>query len=259
MKEQGIKVEPLICNRNWVNEWKPFGSILSPCVVLCSFSLSLSLSPSRSNSQLTKFLSLSVFLYSWHFIVIWCFKLIGVHIPQSVSVGDTVPIHCIFDLQGSSLYSLKWHKNGREFFRLYRGTSSSLPLTSPAPPTPPFHQASPVGGKGGRRKNQKNKQHHISQQQHQMYQQQTQSTNSVLLLPMPGIDVDVSVNGNSFLPFAFYPVVGTLSFTSACLIYSLILTLTFVVVVFSFLFLPLFISNVCRKPDLKMDLLSFEM
>lgn len=144
---------------------------------------------------------------SLHFVVIWCFKLIGVHIPQSVSVGDTVPIHCIFDLQGSSLYSLKWHKNGREFFRLYRATSSSLPLTSPAPPTPPFHQPSQVapggGGKGGRRKNQKNKQHHISQQQHQMYQQQTQSTNSVQLFPMPGIDVDVSVNCNppvSFLP-----------------------------------------------------------
>lgn len=123
-----------------------------------------------------------------------CLKLLGVHVPQSVSVGDTVTLHCDYDLQGSPLYSLKWHKDGREFFRLYRNTSPILHLTSPMPPMPPmppFNQLPPTSGRANRRKNQKNKQHHITQQ-HNLYQQQIQASNNIQLTPMVGIDVDVS-------------------------------------------------------------------
>lgn len=125
-------------------------------------------------------------------IVMSCLKLLAVHIPPSVSEGDTVTLDCIYDLQGSPLYSLKWHKDGREFFRLYRNTSPTLLVTSPMPPTPPFNQMPPPSGKASRRKNQKSKQHHITQQ-HNLYQQQMQSNNNIQLTPMLGIDVDVSV------------------------------------------------------------------
>ena len=155
--------------------------------------------------------------------VISCLKLLGVHVPQSVSVGDTVTLHCDYDLQGSPLYSLKWHKDGREFFRLYRNTSPILVVTSPMPPTPPFNQMPPTSGRASRRKNQKNKQHHITQQ-HNLYQQQIQASNNIQLTPMVGIDVDVSVSSTLSLSLALYTQSDyPLQLVSSFLTYSLFL------------------------------------
>ena len=33
-------------------------------------------------------------------------------------LGDKVNLECIFDLEGEVLYSVKWYKGGKEFFRL---------------------------------------------------------------------------------------------------------------------------------------------
>ena len=31
--------------------------------------------------------------------------------------GEDITLECIYDLQGDSLYSVKWYRNGQEFYR----------------------------------------------------------------------------------------------------------------------------------------------
>lgn len=38
-------------------------------------------------------------------------------VPLHVPRGENITLHCDFDLQGERLYSIKWYKGGREFFR----------------------------------------------------------------------------------------------------------------------------------------------
>ena len=38
-------------------------------------------------------------------------------VPMHVPRGDTAVLKCEFDLLGEKLYSIKWYKGGREFFR----------------------------------------------------------------------------------------------------------------------------------------------
>ena len=40
-----------------------------------------------------------------------------VGVPSYAVQGKKAVLECPFDLEGSSLYSVKWYKNGREFFR----------------------------------------------------------------------------------------------------------------------------------------------
>lgn len=44
-------------------------------------------------------------------------KDVRILVPDAVSRGDTATLSCYFDLEGDSLYSVKWYKGRREFFR----------------------------------------------------------------------------------------------------------------------------------------------
>lgn len=41
----------------------------------------------------------------------------GVTVPKQLILGQSATLECKFDLEGSKLYSLKWYKNGEEFYR----------------------------------------------------------------------------------------------------------------------------------------------
>ncbi|KAH6936666.1 hypothetical protein HPB50_020573 [Hyalomma asiaticum] len=44
-------------------------------------------------------------------------RLIGLQVPESPTRGSTVELECHYDLERDQLYSLKWYKDGVEFFR----------------------------------------------------------------------------------------------------------------------------------------------
>ncbi|KAG8235037.1 hypothetical protein J437_LFUL014984 [Ladona fulva] len=46
-----------------------------------------------------------------------CLKDVDVDVPAAVSLGDTVALRCSFDLEGESLYTVKWYQGKKEFFR----------------------------------------------------------------------------------------------------------------------------------------------
>jgi len=43
--------------------------------------------------------------------------MIGVSAPPRLILGQSATLECNFDLEGSKIYSVKWYKNGKEFFR----------------------------------------------------------------------------------------------------------------------------------------------
>lgn len=45
-------------------------------------------------------------------------RLEQVYVPSEVVVGQSATLQCRYDLEGEMLYSVKWYKNGREFFRI---------------------------------------------------------------------------------------------------------------------------------------------
>ena len=44
-------------------------------------------------------------------------KLTEKLIPSHAIKGEDVVLECLYDLQGDSLYSVKWYRNGQEFYR----------------------------------------------------------------------------------------------------------------------------------------------
>lgn len=42
---------------------------------------------------------------------------IQVSVPEAAAAGDTVALHCRYDLESDILYSLKWYRGRDEFFR----------------------------------------------------------------------------------------------------------------------------------------------
>jgi hypothetical protein len=42
---------------------------------------------------------------------------VNMTVPLAVSPGDTVTLHCSYDLEGDPLYTVKWYKGRQEFFR----------------------------------------------------------------------------------------------------------------------------------------------
>merc|ERR1712013_485689 len=46
-----------------------------------------------------------------------CIKLTEKLIPSHAIKGENVVLECLYDLQGDSLYSVKWYRNGQEFYR----------------------------------------------------------------------------------------------------------------------------------------------
>jgi len=53
------------------------------------------------------------------FIYIGCLGVRDVRLvlPTAVMTGQSVRLICLFDLQGAPLYSVKWYRGKREFYR----------------------------------------------------------------------------------------------------------------------------------------------
>lgn len=50
-------------------------------------------------------------------LVIHSLRDVRVLVPEAVKRYDTVELNCHYDLEGDSLYSVKWYKGRREFYR----------------------------------------------------------------------------------------------------------------------------------------------
>lgn len=44
-------------------------------------------------------------------------RLIEVRIPKHIVKGSTATLECYYNLDGEALYSVKWYKDGNEFYR----------------------------------------------------------------------------------------------------------------------------------------------
>ncbi|ENN73744.1 hypothetical protein YQE_09654, partial [Dendroctonus ponderosae] len=44
-------------------------------------------------------------------------KEVLVKIPEAVRLRDTVSLQCNYDLEGETLYTVKWYKGSNEFYR----------------------------------------------------------------------------------------------------------------------------------------------
>ena len=48
-------------------------------------------------------------------------RLIRVNVPSYRFRGEDAKLTCLYDLEGEQLYSVKWYKDGDEFFRFIPG------------------------------------------------------------------------------------------------------------------------------------------
>uniref|UniRef100_A0A182SIB4 Ig-like domain-containing protein n=1 Tax=Anopheles maculatus TaxID=74869 RepID=A0A182SIB4_9DIPT len=44
-------------------------------------------------------------------------KLIEIRVPKHAVQGHSVKLECLYDMEGEALYSVKWYKDGSEFYR----------------------------------------------------------------------------------------------------------------------------------------------
>ncbi|KAL9923546.1 uncharacterized protein ACN2A1_002127 isoform 1-T1 [Glossina fuscipes fuscipes] len=60
-----------------------------------------------------------LFLISFFNLLDYTFslRLVEVRIPNYVIKGSTAQLECLYDLDGEALYSVKWYKDGNEFYR----------------------------------------------------------------------------------------------------------------------------------------------
>lgn len=62
-------------------------------------------------------ISLLIFVFGLAKDICLCLRLTEVRIPNHVTKNSTVQLECHYDLNGEQLYSVKWYKDGNEFFR----------------------------------------------------------------------------------------------------------------------------------------------
>lgn len=60
---------------------------------------------------------LFVLIHNFLFAGVCGLRDVAVTVPLAVSPGDTVTMHCSYDLEGDPLYTVKWYKGRQEFFR----------------------------------------------------------------------------------------------------------------------------------------------
>lgn len=51
------------------------------------------------------------------FVVTTALRDVEVFVPAAVRRGETTRLHCMYDLEGDTLYAVKWYKGRREFYR----------------------------------------------------------------------------------------------------------------------------------------------
>ena len=49
--------------------------------------------------------------------LLWCLKIIKMEVPTHKLVGESVKLICRFEMEGDTLYSVKWYRNEQEFYR----------------------------------------------------------------------------------------------------------------------------------------------
>ena len=49
--------------------------------------------------------------------MLWCLKIIKMEVPTHRLVGESVKLICKFEMEGDTLYSVKWYRNEQEFYR----------------------------------------------------------------------------------------------------------------------------------------------
>lgn len=64
--------------------------------------------------------------------IVLTLKDVRVIVPAAVRRGENVNLICQYDLEGDTLYSMKWYKGKREFFRFTPKKDPSL-QTFPVP------------------------------------------------------------------------------------------------------------------------------
>lgn len=64
-------------------------------------------------------LILFCFIYKYIFLTVTVNGLrdVRVTVPAAVKRGDNAELICLYDMEGDSLYSVKWYKGRREFYR----------------------------------------------------------------------------------------------------------------------------------------------
>lgn len=60
---------------------------------------------------------LVVFFFFFSFTVTTALRDVEVFVPAAVRRGETTRLHCMYDLEGDTLYAVKWYKGRREFYR----------------------------------------------------------------------------------------------------------------------------------------------
>lgn len=61
--------------------------------------------------------------HSFNFVCFFLFtetaalRDVEVFVPAAVRRGETTRLHCMYDLEGDTLYAVKWYKGRREFYR----------------------------------------------------------------------------------------------------------------------------------------------
>lgn len=54
---------------------------------------------------------------SFFFHTVPALRDVDVFVPAAVRRGDNAKLLCLYDLEGDTLYAVKWYKGGREFYR----------------------------------------------------------------------------------------------------------------------------------------------
>lgn len=75
----------------------------------------------------------NVFISSMNLRIIFLFffsafslKLTELKIEEHTLVGNSTRLECKYDLQGEKLYTVKWYKDGNEFYRYIPGESPEV-------------------------------------------------------------------------------------------------------------------------------------
>lgn len=73
-----------------------------------------------------------ILIITMRITVIHSLRDVQVKIPTAVKKHDDVVLHCYYDMEGDSLYSVKWYKGRREFYR-YSPKETPAMKTFPLP------------------------------------------------------------------------------------------------------------------------------
>ena len=60
-------------------------------------------------------------------------RLVKLNVPSYKFRGENAVLGCLYDLEGEQLYSVKWYKDGSEFFRFIPGDQDQIITTFKLP------------------------------------------------------------------------------------------------------------------------------